>query len=120
MSSDTTGAKYGTILPVKFPKDNVETTMTFMYTIFNDPFHKAGRDNPAIPEDFEFAKKFSEITEKLLAEGKLKNHPEKVGPNGLEGALQGMKDMQENKVSGQKLVYRVRETPSDSEAECQY
>jgi hypothetical protein len=86
ISSDATGARYGSILPVKFPKEGVETTMTFMYTIFNEPFTKAGRDTPAVPEDFEFAKKFFDITEKLLAEGKLKTHPETVGPKGLEGA----------------------------------
>lgn len=88
-----------------------------MYTIFNESFQKAGRDNPAMPDDFEFAKKFSGITEKLLAEGKLKTHPEKVGAKGLEGALQGMQDMKDDKVSGNKLVYRVRETPGDSKAE---
>lgn len=119
-SSDPTGTKYGSILPVKIPKEGVESTMTFMYTIFNEPFTKAGRDTPAIPEDFQFAKEFFEITENLLAEGKLKTHPAKVGPKGLEGALQGMKDMQGEKVSGQKLVYRVRETPADSKAEVEY
>ncbi|KAK5100823.1 hypothetical protein LTR70_001141 [Exophiala xenobiotica] len=117
MSSDTSGARYGSILPVKFPKEGVETTMTFMYTIFNDAFEKAGRTTPPVPEDFEFAKKFFDITEKLLHEGKLKTHPEKVGQDGLEGALQGMQDMKNDKVSGKKLVYRVRETPQDSKAE---
>ena len=88
-----------------------------MYTIFNDPFTKAGRETPAVPEDFEFAKQFFNITEKLLAEGKLKTHPEKVGEKGLEGALHGMQDMKDDKVSGSKLVYRVRDTPKDSKAE---
>lgn len=111
------GNVYGTILPVKLPNKTAATTFTFMYTIFNDPFTKAGRETPAVPEDFEFAKEFFGITEKLLAEGKLKTHPEKVGANGLEGALQGMEDMKNEKVSANKLVYRVRETPADSKAE---
>ena len=110
-SSDPTGAKYGTILPVKLPRDGIETTFTFMYTIFGDGFTKAGKDTPAVPEDFEFAKKFFAITEQLLAEGKLKTHPAKVGPKGLEGALDGMVDMKNENVSGNKLVYRVGETP---------
>ncbi|SMR63464.1 unnamed protein product [Zymoseptoria tritici ST99CH_3D1] len=117
ISSDPEGARYGSILPVKFPREGVFTTFTFMYTIFNDPFTKAGRDTPAVPEDFEFAKEFFAITEKLLAEGKLKTHPEKVGPKGLEGALQGMEDMKNEKVSANKLVYRVADTPTDSKAE---
>ena len=119
LSSDTNGTKYGTILPVKLPgrEKDAETTFTFMYTIFNDPFQKAGRDTPAMPEDFEFAKKFFGITENLLAEGKLRTHPEQVGEKGLEGALQGLQDMKAEKVSGRKLVYRVKDTPKDSKAE---
>lgn len=113
LSSDSTGAKYGTILPVKLPSrpKDVETVWTFMYTIFGEPFTKAGRETPAMPEDFEFAKKFFGITEQLLAEGKLKTHPEKVGENGLAGALQGMEDMKNEKVSASKLVYHVADTP---------
>ena len=88
-----------------------------MYTIFNDAFSKAGRDFPAVPEDFEFAKEIFGITEKLLADGKLKTHPAQVGPKGLEGVLQGLEDMKNEKVSGAKLVYRVKETPQDSKGE---
>lgn len=117
LSSDPSGARYGSILPVKLPREGVETKGTFMYTIFNDPFEKAGKTTPAVPEDFEYAKKVFGVAEKLLAEGKLKTHPEKVGSNGLEGALQGMQDMKADKVSGQKLVYRVAETPANSTTE---
>jgi NADPH:quinone reductase-like Zn-dependent oxidoreductase len=117
LSSDSSGAKYGTILPVKLPgRSDVETTFTFMYTIFNDPFTKAGRETPALQDHFDFAKQFFQITEDLLREGKLKTHPEKVGEKGLEGALQGMEDMKNERVSANKLVYRVRETPAGSTA----
>ncbi|GIZ38404.1 hypothetical protein CKM354_000182100 [Cercospora kikuchii] len=115
LSSDSKDARYGTILPVKLPgRTDVTTTFTFMYTIFNDPFTKAGRETPAVPEDFEFAKKFFQITEDLLKEGKLKTHPEQVGGEGLVGALKGMEDMKNDKVSGKKLVYRVAETPASA------
>ena len=110
----SSGGKYGTILPVKPPRDDLEVTSTFMYTIFNEPFHKGKNEFPAVKEDFEFAKMFMEITENLLKEGKLKTHPEKVGDGGLEGALKGMEDMKADKVSGQKLVYRVGETPEEA------
>ncbi|TKA81666.1 hypothetical protein B0A55_01337 [Friedmanniomyces simplex] len=117
MSSDASGAKYGSILGVKFPREGVETKSTFMYTIFNEKFEKGGKEFPAVSEDFEFAKKFFGITEKLLADGKLKTHPEQVGADGLAGALQGMEDMKNEKVSAKKLVYRVAETPADSKAD---
>ena len=117
LSSDGSGAKYGSILETSSPRKDVESKFTFMYTIFNDPFTKGSEEIPAMPEDFEFAKEFFGITEKLLAEGKLKTHPEKVGLKGLEGALQGMEDMKNDKVSASKLVYRVGDTSADSKAE---
>ena len=116
-SSDSSlGLRYGTILPVKLPQPDerdVETTTTFMYTIFNETFSKGKQETPAVPEDFEFAKKFMNITDRLLKDGKLKTHPEKVGGKGLEGALEGMMDMKNDKVSGQKLVYKVEETEGE-------
>ena len=120
-SSDPSCAKYGTILERDdtFSREGIERKFTFMYTIFNDPFMIDGEDIPVVREDFEFAKKFFGITEQLLQEGKLRTHPEKVGPNGLEGALQGMEDMKNDKVSGTKLVYRVEDTPVDSDAAVQ-
>jgi len=118
LSSDPTGARYGTILPVKLPgREGVETTFTFLYTVFGEAFTKNKRDNPAVPEDFEFGRKWFAIVEKLLAEGKIQTHPEKVGEKGLEGALQGMQDMKDEKVSAVKLVYRVGETPKQTKAE---
>lgn len=104
-------------MPSKLPRDGVETKMTMMYTIFGEEYEKAGRTSPASAEDFEFAKHFFGITEKMLADGTLKTHPEKVGSKGLEGALQGLQDLKNDKVTGQKLVYRVAETPSGSNAE---
>ena len=117
MSSNPDGARYGSIIPVKFPREGVECTMTLMYTIFNEAFVKGGNEAPAMQEDFEFAKKFFALTERLLAEGKLKTHPEAVGSGGLEGALEGMQDLKNDKVSGKKLVYRVAETAADAKAE---
>ncbi|KAM3422174.1 hypothetical protein BST61_g2543 [Cercospora zeina] len=115
LSSDAKDARYGTILPVKLPgRTDVTTTFTFMYTIFNEAFEKAGRNNPAVPEDFEFAKKFFQITEDLLKEGRLKTHPEQVGGEGLAGALKGLEDLKNDQASGKKFVYRVADTPANA------
>lgn len=88
-----------------------------MYTIFNEAFLNGGQEVPAVQADFEFAKTFFALTEQLLHDGKLKTHPETIGTKGLEGALQGMQDMKNDKVSGTKLVYRVRDTPEGSKAQ---
>jgi hypothetical protein len=111
LSSDSTGCVYGAILDVQSPRSDVKSVFTFMYTIFGETFDKAGMHFPASREDFEFAKMFATITENLLAEGKLKNHPEKVGSNGLKGVIEGLKELESGNVSGKKLVYRVGETP---------
>ncbi|KAK5112364.1 hypothetical protein LTR62_004327 [Meristemomyces frigidus] len=122
MSSDTKGTRYATIIgpPAEFKKEGVEPVVTMMYTIFNSPMMYFGQHVPAIADDYEFGKVFFGITEQLLAEGRLKTHPEVVGGKGLEGALEGMREMSEEKVSGVKLVYRVADTPVGSEAEADF
>lgn len=106
------GAKYGNILPSKCPRDDVETVSTLMYTIFGEHFKFGGLNEiPAIPEDFEYTKKFLSLAEKLIADGRVKSHRVKIGADGLKGVLQGLEDMKAGKVSGEKWVYRVEETP---------
>lgn len=109
-SEEGAGCRYGAILPVKCPREDVESTSTLMYTVFGEAFDFRGTQIPSVPDDFEFAKKFMGITEQLLAEGKLKPHAEKVGKGGLQGVLQGLEDLKTGKVSGSKLVYKVEET----------
>ncbi len=80
-------------------------------TFLGESFDKFGKHMPASLEDFEFAKMFTGLTERLLAEGKLKPHPVKLCEGGLQGVLDGTKLMLEGKVTGVKLVYRVADTP---------
>lgn len=117
LSSDDTGCRYATTNTNvdKLPdRPGVKATHVFMYTIFDRAFDKKDAHFPASREDFEFARRVFDLTEKLLWEGKLKTHPETVRPGGLDGVLQGMKDMKDGKVSGQKLVYRMADIPENS------
>ncbi|RDL36909.1 Uncharacterized protein BP5553_06261 [Venustampulla echinocandica] len=108
LSSHGNVCHFGTILTNQLPRDDgVKYTSTLMYTVFGEEFLKFGQTFPASKEDFEFGKYWFELTEKLLKEGKLKNHPAKVGDGGLDGVLKGLNDMQNGKVSGQKLVYKL-------------
>lgn len=70
-----------------------------------------GEEIPAQPENFILGRRYMDIAEKLWAEGQLKMHPQRVGSKGLFGALEGMQEMREGKVSGEKLVYRIEDTP---------
>ncbi len=65
---------------------------------------------PAKEEDARFMEMFVPIAEGLLAEGKIKVHPPSVRPGGLRGVLEGLQDLREGEVSGEKLVYRVVDT----------
>jgi hypothetical protein len=78
-----------------------------MYTIFGEGFLKYGVDSSAAKADFEFGKRWMDLREKLVAGGKLKPHPKRVGNGGLEGVLKGMQEMKQGKVSGEKLVCRI-------------
>ena len=53
---------------------------------------------------------FWQLSERLVHDGKLKPHPVKVGKDGLVGVFGGLQQMKEGRVSGVKLVYRVKET----------
>ncbi|KAF7557412.1 hypothetical protein G7Z17_g751 [Cylindrodendrum hubeiense] len=59
---------YGTILPVKSPRGDVETVSTVMYTVFGKHFKFGSLDMPASQEDFKFGAEFVTLTEELLAQ----------------------------------------------------
>jgi NADPH:quinone reductase-like Zn-dependent oxidoreductase len=107
LSSKGEGCHYGTILRNKSPREDVKYTSTLMYTVFGEKFDKFGFAIPAIQNDFEFGKMWMGLTEKLVSEGKLKPHPAKVGKGNLEGILEGLDEMKQGKVRGEKMVYSV-------------
>ncbi|KAI9727308.1 MAG: hypothetical protein M1828_006927 [Chrysothrix sp. TS-e1954] len=109
--ADGSGAMYSALLPVAdFPRSDVKQNMTLGYTQLGEAFSFFGNEVPAKPEDFEFAKKFWTLAEKLVAEGKIKaKHPD-VRSGGLNGVFGGLDELRQGKVSGRKLVYKVGET----------
>lgn len=78
------------------------------YTASGEAFEIEGQVWPADLHDYELAKKFFALSEKLLDQGVIKNHPESVR-GGIEDILDGMQLMREGKHSGEKLVYRIGE-----------
>lgn len=73
-------------------------------TALGEPVDKGGYKIDDTSEDFEFMKKWVAIVEKLLAEGKIKAHPARVGHK-MENIFEGLSLLKSDKVSGQKLVY---------------
>lgn len=110
----STGGIYSALLPVKnFPRQDVENKRTLAYTALGEysTMGPGGPELPASKEDYEFGVMFWDMAQKSLAERKLKVHPPKVGKEGLKGVLDGLQLLRDDKVSGEKLVYRVSETP---------
>lgn len=90
-------------------RQDVKNIFFLGYSVRGEEFEIEGEVFPAAPEDFELAKKFFVLCERLLEEGKIKNHPVGLRKGGLENVLGGMWEMKEGKYSGEKLVYRVGE-----------
>ncbi|KAM3414415.1 hypothetical protein BST61_g11053 [Cercospora zeina] len=105
------GGKITYLLPAKHARQDVQNLHTLGYTVVGEAFEKKGKKFDAKPEDLEFARRFCELTEGLLKEGKLVAHPreENVGGKGLEGVLKGLEELRQGRVSGKKLVYGIGE-----------
>jgi hypothetical protein len=84
------------------------TLRVIAYTIRGEAFESDGEIWPPSlsTEDFELGKRFVPLVEELLKLRLVKTHPVTVR-DGLEGVLTGMKEYEDGKVSGVKLVYRI-------------
>ena len=105
------GAKYASILPTKLLRHDVESTNTLAYSALGEPFEKAfpkaSVKSEGEAKDYEFqVETWIPVVEKLLAEGKIKVHKPRMR-SGIENILDGLDELKNNKVSGEKLVYRL-------------
>ncbi|KAK7466231.1 hypothetical protein VKT23_004958 [Stygiomarasmius scandens] len=108
--SDSLASEGGTvsaILKYETVRPEVKVVFSIAYTLFGKPF---GDFTPST-EMNEFATKSSKLISKLLADGKLTPAPLKIYPKGLASIPEGLEYMKSGKVSGEKLVYRVADTP---------
>ncbi|KAM5439880.1 hypothetical protein MferCBS31731_004291 [Microsporum ferrugineum] len=117
--STSPGGRYFALLPEPCPRDDVESSYTMAYYMFGEKVQMS-ENGPVIPPDhsgFRYAKEFVSMANQLLADGKIKVHPQQVCRHGLAGALDGLQMMRDGKVTRCKLVYRVAETPGLEHAE---
>lgn len=100
------GGHFATIVGgTALPNEGVKQSTTLAYTITGEPLNKGWYVQEDTREEFEFAQKFALIVERLLTDGKLKPQKQAVSHEGLDGVLNGLELLQNNKVSGEKLVY---------------
>lgn len=100
------GGIYGNLLPVKCPREDVESKFTLGYTCVGEPIVKPFFESLDNTADFEFMKGWIQYLEPLIEQGKLKPHPQTVD-TGLEKVLDGVNMLRTNQVSATKLVYVV-------------
>lgn len=104
------GGTYCNLLGIDCPRDDVESIFFLGYDMSGELYKYEGETYPAKLATFHFAQKWYTVAEKLWAEGKWKPHPQRVGERGLASAKNGMQEMREGQVSGQKLVYLVEDS----------
>lgn len=110
LASEGGGCRYASFLNNKSPRKDVRSIGTMLYTIWGEYFKSGDVEWLASTEDFEWMKSFLPMAEKLIAEGKVKPHRVVVRKGGLEGVIDGLKDLKNGVNSGGKLVYRIRDT----------
>ena len=104
------GGMYCNLLGVDCPRLDVKSIFFLGYSMSGEQYIFEGEVYPAQPDDFTFGARWYKIAERLWIDGKWKPHPDRIEPGGFLGAVDGMQQMREGKVSGVKLVYQVDDT----------
>lgn len=104
------GGVYCNLLGVDCPRQDVRSEFFLVYSQSGEQFIFEGEHYEAQPEHFVFASGFAEVAERLWHKGKIRLHPQRVERGGLFGVADGLQQMREGKVSGEKLVYLIEET----------
>lgn len=104
--SEGPNTKYATLLPISSPREDVHTSSTLGYTALGEAFKFGDIDVPAKPGDMEFARTFWALARDLIVAGRVHIHRPRI-QKGLEGILDGLEALENNMVSGEKLVYAI-------------
>ena len=97
------GGHYSALLKIKSPREDVKSNVTIAYSALGEKHSDAF---PESRENWEFGVKFWGLSEGLINDGTIKTHPIDIR-GGLKDIPQGLQDLQEGKVSGAKLVYKI-------------
>ncbi|KAF2228302.1 zinc-binding oxidoreductase ToxD [Elsinoe ampelina] len=106
------GGKVCFLLPMekaKVPRNDVVIEVIYAYSAIDEPYEIGLQRElmQPLPEDVTLARQFLPLSESLLSDNKIKPHPIEKRSGGLGGIHRGLKDLQDGKISGRKLVYEV-------------
>ncbi|THV03079.1 dehydrogenase [Dendrothele bispora CBS 962.96] len=112
-SLGTEGGHVTLVLNAQVPREDVKSEFHLVYTLFGEAFLTSPPiyDIPAYPERRELGKTWAKLLSELLSSGKLKTTPVKAVPNGLADVPRWIEYHQQGKVSAEKIVYRIADTP---------
>ncbi|KAF5369284.1 hypothetical protein D9758_002618 [Tetrapyrgos nigripes] len=105
------GGHVTVLLPVQVPREDVTSEFNLVMTLFGEAYIVPPHSLPAHPEHYDLAKKWVKLMSEQLASGYLKTVPVKVVPNGLADVMKWLEYHRLGKVSAEKIVYRISDTP---------
>ncbi|TFY50937.1 hypothetical protein EVG20_g11246, partial [Dentipellis fragilis] len=104
------GGKVSLLFPYESPRPGISVSSTVAYHLlgksFDFPFSYTEDPNLTL-----LGKKYTKFLEEILAKYEIKPNPVLVYPNGLASVAEGLQFMMDGKVSGQKITYRISDTP---------
>lgn len=113
IAPDVKGARMVLVLyPSEELPSHIQYLQTSVFSCYGEEQKFGTRILPAVPEDMAFAERFFPKLEEWLEEGnKIMPNKITVVPGGLEGVKEGFRRMRDKEVSGEKLVFRIADTP---------
>jgi hypothetical protein len=105
--SSSKGGIYCNLMGVDSPREDVKSVFFLGYTALGEAYIYDGQEWPIVEKDYEFVKSFMGLAEQILADRKIVPHPAGVRSGGLESIHEGLDDLKQKRVSGEKLVYII-------------
>ncbi|KAF5348206.1 hypothetical protein D9758_014643 [Tetrapyrgos nigripes] len=105
------GGTIATVNPYVSRKNGIETVLTLVYTMLGDAFEFPIAYEPD-PRQVEIGKRICQMVTVLLADQQIQLGPVKIIPRGLVGVAEGFEFMKRGAVTGEKIVYRIADTPA--------
>ncbi|KAL5531177.1 hypothetical protein ACEPAG_4053 [Sanghuangporus baumii] len=104
------GGEVSIILPYESRRPDVKVSFILGYFLLGKDLEIPGK-LPLDVAQYNFAPQAVKILTATLANGTLKPGPIKIIPNGLAGVPDGLNYLKEGKASGEKVIYRIADTP---------
>ncbi|KAI0322794.1 dehydrogenase [Amylostereum chailletii] len=104
------GAVAAIIIPQDSPRESVRFIHSLSYKLLGVDFDFPAK-NVGTPEQKAEGLRFAKLLTDILALGEVRPNPVKILPKGLASVPEGFELHRTGKVSGQKITYRIADTP---------